>query len=40
MEDYKFNVYLDTLSNANILKTNKDVITGDDTITSELINNA
>ena len=40
MEDYKFDVYLDTLSNASILKTNKDVITGDETVTSELINNA
>ena len=32
MEDYKFDVYLDTLSNASILKTNKDVITGDECI--------
>ena len=37
MQDYKFNVYIDTLSNFNIIKTEDNMISGDDNITKELI---
>ena len=35
--DYKFNVYIDTLSNFNIIKKYDDVISGDEDITKELV---
>ncbi len=37
MKDYKFNVYLNTLSKAEIIKRNDDIITGDNDIVNELI---
>ena len=37
MQDYHFNVYLDTLSDCNIIKRNNNKISGDDQITEQLL---
>ena len=37
MKDYQFNVYLDTLSDCNIIKRNNNKISGDDQITEQLL---
>ena len=37
MQDYQFNVYLDTLSDCNIIKKNNNKITGDEQITEQLL---
>ncbi len=37
MQDYKFNVYIDTLSNFNIIKREDDMISGDENITKKLV---
>ena len=38
MVDYRFNVYIDTLSDAKIIHKKDNVITGDEHITNEMIN--
>ena len=37
IQDYQFNVYLDTLSDCNIIKRNNNKISGDDNITEQLL---
>jgi len=38
MEDYKFNVYLDTLSSVNLINKKNNIVTGDTEITEQLLN--